>query len=91
MLGCRMAASLLLQLTWEVFFQPGSPGWPGVLQIIAIRPRGGQAAAGVRMGMNYGCASLLGEQRAPPATEMMPFAPQTSQKHSTGQADAMAE
>lgn len=31
---------------------------------LAIRPTGGQAAAGVRIGMNYGCAGLLGEQRA---------------------------
>lgn len=35
----------------------------GVLQITAIRPRGGQAAAGMKMGMNYGCASFLGEYR----------------------------
>lgn len=40
------------------------------------------------LGMNYGCAGLLGELvvgcRAPPTAEMMAFAQQTSQKHSMG-------
>lgn len=71
MLGCQTVASPLLQLMWEVLLQPDCPGWPGVLQIIAVRPRRGQAAAGVRMGMNYGCASLLGEQRAPAAGHLL--------------------
>lgn len=43
----------------------------GVLQITAIRPRGGQAAAGMKMGMNYGCASFLGEHRTPAAGHLL--------------------
>lgn len=50
----QTATSPLAQL------QLGSQGWPGALQIGVKRPRR-KAAAGVRLGMNYGCASLPGE------------------------------
>ena len=58
----------------EGFAPARFPGLAQWLQVIAIQPRGGEAAAGVRMGMNYGYAGLLGEQRAP-AAETMAFAP----------------
>lgn len=52
-------------------FAPARLPGLGALQITAIRPTGGQAAAGVKIGMNYGCASLLGEQRTPAAGHLL--------------------
>lgn len=61
------------------FSSSQAPWASPVSRINATRPRGVQAAAGLRVGMNYGCAGLLWEQRAPPCTETMACAPQASQ------------